>query len=204
VSKRQRIETDSQGEIESQFENHPKVTKVDDVKLTSKIKSPVVSTELVSEKSAAKNDAQENKEAAEAKKKAEYEKAKKRFGDILGKGKGSSVTSGNAGDKLGDPNRDALKGVSKGNGKIAGGLADRGLASEPDINENSQKSGIVVVKVCVGKDGRVSEASFTQRGSTTTDSDLVSAAIDGAKRYRFSKSPIEKQCGTITIEFKLK
>lgn len=146
----------------------------------------------------------ELKKAAEAKKKAEYEKAKKQFGDILGKGKGNQSESGNAGDPAGDPNTSVLDGLSKGTGKIGGGLASRGTVYIPEIDENSQKAGKVVVRVCVNNKGEVIEAKYTQKGSTTTDTDLVNVAIKGAKRYRFSKSPIEKQCGSITIEFKLK
>jgi len=148
---------------------------------------------------------QENRKAAEeVRKKAEYAKTKKQFGDLIGKGKGATSESGNAGDPKGDPSSEALKGLSKGNSRIQGGLADRGIISEPHIEDNSQKAGIVVVKVCVNSQGEIIESSYTQRGSTTTDTDLVNIAIQGAKQYRFSKSPIEKQCGTITIEFKLK
>ncbi|WP_235291903.1 hypothetical protein [Portibacter lacus] len=170
--------------------------------------SEVVAKDEVSKKSVdaekAKEDLAAQKAAAEAKKKADYEKAKKQFGDLLGKGTGKGNETGNAGDPNGDPNTNALKGISKGKGNIQGGLSDRGLMYEPEIEENSQKAGVVVVKVCVDRSGKVIEASYTQRGSTTTDTGLVKAAIDGSKRYRFSKSPIEKQCGTITIEFKLK
>ncbi|WP_235296868.1 hypothetical protein [Portibacter marinus] len=170
--------------------------------------SEVVINEKVTAKSPSAEDLKKEEEAKraaeEARKKAEYEKAKKQFGDLLGKGKGDGSSTGNAGDPQGDPNTDVLKGMSKGNGRIEGGLADRGLIFEPQINENSQKAGIVVVRVCVNNQGEVIESNYTQRGSTTTDSDLVSVAIEGAKKYRFSKSPIEKQCGTITIEFKLR
>ncbi len=146
----------------------------------------------------------ELQKAEEARKKAEAEKAKKQFGELLGGGKGESTAKGNAGDPAGDPSTDALSGISKGKGNIGGGLADRGVRYEPDIDENSQKSGKVVIRVCVNNQGEVIEAKYTQLGSTTTDTDLVNAAIAGAKRYKFSKSPIERQCGTITIEFKLK
>lgn len=146
----------------------------------------------------------ELQEAEEARKKAEYEKAKKQFGDLLGQGKGGTTAKGNAGDPAGDPSADVLSGISKGKGNIGGGLADRGVLYEPEIDENSQKSGKVVIRVCVNDRGEVVEAKYTQLGSTTTDTDLVNAAIAGSKRYKFSKSPIERQCGTITIEFKLK
>jgi len=177
-------------------------------KITPTEESPVSIKEKQTAKSAKvpenKEDLAKKKAAAEAKKKDEFEKAKKQFGDLLGKGSGKGSDNGNAGDPNGEPNTNALQGISKGKGKIQGGLSNRGLLYEPEIDENSQKSGKVVVKVCVDKSGEVVDASYTQRGSTTTDSGLVKAAIEGAKGYRFSKSPLDRQCGTITIEFKLK
>lgn len=219
VSQLEEVEEPDDGEkrektselIQKQEERAKKAaSKVETV--NSKVASAEASPVVINEKAKTKNKVvQESKEAVaekkaaeEAKKKEEYERAKKQFGDLLGKGTGKGGKTGNAGDPGGDPSTSALSGLSKGSGKIQGGLSDRGLLYEPEIDENSQKSGKVVVKVCVNNRGEVTEASYTQRGSTTTDSGLVKAAIDGSKKYRFSKSPIDKQCGTITIEFKLK
>ncbi len=151
-----------------------------------------------------KESTSQQKESDDANKRAEFEQAKKQFGELIGKGAAANNNSGNAGDPAGDPNADNLSGISKGKGNIGGGLAERGVIFEPEIEENSQKSGKVVVRVCVDKNGSVVEAKYTQKGSTTTDTDLVNVAVEGSKRYKFSKTPIEKQCGTITIEFKLK
>ncbi len=148
--------------------------------------------------------AAKKKAEEEAKKKAEYEKAKKQFGDSFGGGKGKTDKPGNQGDPDGDPDASRLEGISSGSGMVGGGLGDRGVVYEPKITDNSQKTGTVVVKVCVGRDGKVVSADYTQRGSTTADSDLRAIAIKNAKRFRFSKSTIDKQCGTITIEFKVR
>ena len=141
---------------------------------------------------------------AEAKKKAEYEAAKKQFGDAFGSGKGKTDKPGNQGDPDGDPDASKLEGVSTGSGMVGGGLGDRGVVFVPKIQDSSQKTGVVVVRVCVDKNGNVSEPPrFTQKGSTTADSELVNIAIASAKKFRFSKSSVDKQCGTITVNFKV-
>ena len=162
-----------------------------------------ISSSENAEKNIDKPTAQEVKAMEEARRKAEYESAKKQFGEIIGKGIGNEEGT-NKGDPKGEPNVDVLEGISKGRSKIGGGLENRGVVFEPEIEENSQKSGKVVVRVCVNNRGEVIESKYTQKGSTTTDLDLIQVAQEGAKRYQFSKSPLERQCGTITIEFKLK
>ncbi len=144
------------------------------------------------------------KAEAEAKKKAEYEAAKKQFGDSFGDGKGKTDKPGNQGDPDGDPDASRLEGISTGSGVVGGGLGNRGVLFEPKITDNSQKTGRVVVKVCVNRNGEVVSADYTQRGSTTADSELRTIAIRNAKRFKFSKSSVDKQCGTITIDFKVR
>ncbi len=146
----------------------------------------------------------------EAKKKADQEAkqaaldAKRgQFSDLLGSGKGNNNNSGNQGDPNGDPNSSALDQIATGSGRIGGGLSNRGVLFEPQIDDNSQKTGKVVIKVCVDKSGKISEAKFTQRGSTTTDLHLIDIATKAAKQYQFTSSDIETQCGNITIEFKV-
>ena len=154
-------------------------------------------------KAQAEQEAREKAEA-EAKKKAEYEKAKKQFGDSFGGGKGETDKPGNQGDPNGDPDASRLEGISTGSGVVGGGLGDRGVVYEPKIDDNSQKTGTVVVRVCVGRDGEVVSADYTQKGSTTADSELRAIAIRSARRFKFSKSTIDKQCGTITIDFRVR
>lgn len=144
------------------------------------------------------------KEAEAKAKKAAFDDSKSKFSDLLGSGKGSNNNDGNEGDPKGDPNSDALNKIATGSGRIGGGLANRGVLYEPEINDNSQYTGVVVVKVCVNSSGKVVEANFTQRGSTTTNKVLVDIAIDAAKKYKFTSSEVETQCGNITIEFKVK
>ena len=141
---------------------------------------------------------------AEAKKQADYEESKKQFGSLLsGTGKGNTGTPGNQGDPNGDPDASILEGISTGSDVVGGGLRNRGVLYEPKVEDTSQKTGIVVVNVCVDKSGKVISANYTQRGSTTTDSDLRSLAERSARKFMFSEGEVDKQCGTVTIDFKL-
>ncbi|MFM9951963.1 MAG: TonB family protein [Saprospiraceae bacterium] len=142
---------------------------------------------------------------AEAKRKADAQKTKDQIGGLFGNGKGKGDTGkpGNQGDPDGDPNADKLKGISTGSGKVGGGLGGRGVLASPKVTDNSQKQGTVVLEVCVDGTGSVTSAKYTQRGSSTTDSQLVSVAETNAKRWKFSAGGPDKQCGTITYNFKL-
>ena len=139
-----------------------------------------------------------------ARKKAEYEAAKRQYGDLFGTGKENSSNTGNQGNPVGDPDKSALEGIAKGLAKIGGGLGTRKILYEPKIIENSQKRGKVVIKLCVDRFGNVIDPKFTQRGSTTTDSYLIKVALANVRKYKFSQSEIDKQCGSITIDFKVK
>ncbi|MBK9149800.1 MAG: hypothetical protein IPM26_01915 [Saprospiraceae bacterium] len=153
---------------------------------------------------AEKDKAEREKAEAEAKKKAEAEQSKKQFSDLFGSGRGNSGTSGNQGDPKGDPDGKVLEGISTGSGQIGGGLSGRGVLFEPAFRDNSQKTGRVVLNICVDSEGKVISATFTQKGSTTSDAYLIDIARSNAMKYKFSKSEIDKQCGSLTIDFRLR
>lgn len=88
-------------------------------------------------------------------------------------------------------------------GTIGGGLEGRGVVYTPTIQDYSQKTGRVVVRICVDRSGRVISAEYTQAGSTTSDGDLRNIAVTNAKKFKFSPGSIDRQCGTITVDFKL-
>lgn len=178
------------------------VTQEDPNVIALKKKKEVEAREKAEKERQEKLEEQRQKEA-EAKKKAEFSEAKKQFGDLFGGGKGETETEGNQGDPLGDPNSDNLEGLSTGKGSIGGGLKGRKIQYKPQVVEGSQKTGRVVIRVCVGDSGKVIESGFTQKGSTTGDSELVATALKFAKQYRFSKGAVDKQCGTITFDFKV-
>ena len=153
----------------------------------------------------AEADARQKAAAEEASRKAAFNETKKSFGDLFGTGgKGNTGKPGSQGDPNGDPNSNILEGISNGSGRVGGGLGSRGVLHEPVIKDNSQKTGRIVISVCVDKTGKVIKATYTQKGSTTTDSQLQKIARDAALQFKFTSSDIEEQCGTITVDFKLR
>jgi hypothetical protein len=62
----------------------------------------------------------------------------------------------------------------------------------------------VVLEVCIDAKGNVLSAKQKSAGSTTTDVDLVNAAIRNAQQYKFTEVSEKKQCGTITYNFVVK
>ena len=115
----------------------------------------------------------------EANRQAQYKESKKQFSDLLIGSRKRSIDL------------------------IGGGLGNRGVLYAPEISDSFLNEGRVVVKICVDSNGDVISAVYTRRGSTTTDSELKELAIRSAKEFRFTESDIEKQCGTITIDFKV-
>ncbi len=130
-------------------------------------------------------------------------KKKQQYGNLFGKGQGTKDGDGNQGDPNGGPDSKILEGISKGKGTVGGGLATRKVVQSPTLSENSQKYGKVSVKVCVDKNGKVVSSTFTQKGSTTTDAELVRLAEKGGMKYVFGPGELDSQCGTITFDFKL-
>jgi len=163
---------------------------------------------------AKKKAAAEAKRKADAKAKADAEAAAKyneaknkysgAFGGDKGKGKGNTGKPGNQGDPNGDPNSKILEGISTGSGKVGGGLGSRGVVGSPKVPNNFSTPGTVVMNICVGANGRViGEPEFKLRGSTTQATQLRRLAAANAKKWKFSPSNTDKQCGTITYDFKV-
>lgn len=155
---------------------------------------------------------------AEAKRKAEEERKRKEaeaqalkdqiaggLGGGKGKGKGNTGKPGNQGDPNGDPNSNVLEGISTGSGTVGGGLGNRGILKKgAAIQDNSQEEGVVVLDVCVDAEGNVISAEYTLKGSSTTNERLKRLAVQNAKQWKFSKGSVDKQCGTIRYDFRLK
>ena len=93
-----------------------------------------------------------------------------------------------------------------GNDALDEGLQGRGLvgALPQPIYPPGNKGGKVVVKVVVNRAGVVTDATYEQKGSTTSDTALVNAAIAAARKARFTESQAFAQGGRITYLFKMK
>ncbi len=116
-------------------------------------------------------------------------------------GRGTTTSSGVAGTDRGNPDADSRLGDGlSGDYSLAGRSL---IGSLPIPAYNSTSEGRVVIDILVDEKGRVTSASQRPVGSTTNDTRLVSAAIEAAKRARFSASESFNQSGTITYIFKM-
>ena len=93
-----------------------------------------------------------------------------------------------------------------GNEMLDEGLQGRGLvgALPQPIYPAGNKGGKVVVRVAVNQAGAVTEAAFEPKGSTTSDKELIDAAITAARKARFTESKAFVQGGRITYVFSMK
>lgn len=113
--------------------------------------------------------------------------------------------TGNQGSPDGSP-QGSHDGTGGGGGGTGFDLAGRSVAGAlPAPTYSANRQGRVVVEITVDSEGKVRSASYRARGSTTNDSELVSAAIAAALRSRFNAIEGDGvQTGTITYNFKLK
>ncbi len=138
-------------------------------------------------------------------------------------GHGTGDKPGNQGDPNGNPNAkgsgtpgDGTGGTGPGGfgGPGPGGpgtgtgahLKNRRLVVPATLVSNEQEEGVVVVSITVDKDGTVTEAQPTAKGSTTTSSVLWAKARQAALGAKFDKSPdgASEQHGTYIFNFSFK
>ncbi len=151
----------------------------------------------------AKADAEAKKRAEEAAKRdALKDLGKPSKGGGTGGGKGNTGKPGNQGDPNGGDS-DILEGKTTGSGVVEG-FGGRGFKSPGKPNDDSQETGTIAVRVCIDKNGNVTSAEYTQKGSSTASSRLKTIAIANAKKYKFEAGGPDSQCGTITYTFRVK
>ncbi|MBE6211244.1 MAG: TonB family protein [Rikenellaceae bacterium] len=125
--------------------------------------------------------------------------------------KGGADAPDNAGNpKAQQGEKDEAKGTGgglnpEGNDQLDKGLQGRGLVGAlPRPSYPGNKSGKVVIRVTVDETGRVTKAVYEPNGSTSSDDALVQAALDAAKKARFTESRSVVEGGIITYRFNLK
>ncbi len=120
---------------------------------------------------------------------------------------GATQGKGDQGARDGDPSSSNYGDKSYGTGDAGIGydLGGRKHISLPRPDDKSQQTGTVVIRIKVDKSGSVIDASYSQKGSTTTSSALIDSAIRAAKKAKFTADPSapEVQFGTITYNFKV-
>ena len=114
---------------------------------------------------------------------------------------GVNQGTGDQGKPNGTPSSNNYTGNGGGNGNY--NLAGRSAVTLPQPTYNSNKQGTVVVRIWVNPQGVVTRVEYQPKGSNTSDGDLVSKALEAARKARFNADPkaAEEQMGTITYRF---
>ncbi|TRX63000.1 cell envelope integrity protein TolA [Carboxylicivirga sp. M1479] len=173
----------------------------------------------------AEKEAQRQKELAEQRAREEAERKKQEeqdrkaaearnrvSGAFSGKGNGDSTSegdsggTGNQGYVTGDPNSKNRSGSGLGNSGSGAHLQGRSLLGTlPKPQHNSNKEGIVVMKITVDRNGNVTSAEFQMKGSNTQDRELIQNAKAAALLAKFNadENASAYAQGTITYHFQL-
>ncbi len=116
--------------------------------------------------------------------------------------KGDADKPGSAGKEDGSPSG---KGVF-GTGGNSWSLSGRNYLGGAIVTEKPKEDGIIVIEIVVGTNGRVIDARYKPRGSTSTSMHLINLAKKAAKAAKFNVDPSSsvQQKGTLTFNFQLK
>lgn len=111
--------------------------------------------------------------------------------------------SGDAGTPTGKPDSYGNSPGGRSGVSVVRGLAGRRPISFPSMQDDFNENAKVYVDIKVDASGRVTDASIA-RGTTTSNSNLRSIAIQKAKQLKFPASQNDIESGTILFNFVLK
>lgn len=97
-------------------------------------------------------------------------------------------------------NASALNG-STVTGQLNARLKVRNILVKPYTQNTTLAKGKIMIKFCANPEGVVTYAKFTQRGSTTLDSQLKALALAAVRKMRLAPSSSEEDCGTVSFNF---
>ena len=129
-----------------------------------------------------------------------------RRNNSTGRGDGTGTQGGNQGSNQGDPLASNYGEGGSGDGDVGLSIQNRGWAVAPDIEDNGQQAGVVMVEVRVGRDGRITFARVSLKGTTLTDKalwDKCERAVRSARFNEIENAPREQR-GLIPFRFRLK
>lgn len=114
--------------------------------------------------------------------------------------------SGYQGDDKPDPLTSNYREQISDDGDIGLSVQNRGWAVPPDIEDNGQQAGVVMVEVRVARDGRITFARVSLRGTTITDKSLWDKCERAVRAARFNEieRALREQRGLIPFRFKMK
>lgn len=208
------VEDDKMGNMESEETKMPQVDNNKSNESSEAVLTNDAEDESISIKKAEKPKKKEKPVEEVEEKKPEEEKPSSALSEAIamfnkkkntspGGGDGNSGNAGNSGDPNGSPDGTG----TGGNGTFGNGanynLKGRILLKKPEITDDSQEEGKVVVEIIVDETGKVVKATPGARGSTTTNSVLYAKARQAAFSAKFNASPegVKEQRGTVTFVF---
>ncbi len=86
-------------------------------------------------------------------------------------------------------------------GQLNEELIARTILVQPDAQNTTKAKGRVMVKFCTNAEGVVTFAKFTQRGSTTLNSQLKKLAIAAVRQMRLAPVGTNEDCGVVGFDF---
>ena len=121
---------------------------------------------------------------------------------------GSEGIAGGKGDQGapgGNPDSKNYTGGGRGNSgvSISRGLSGRRVISTPSFEDDFNENAKVAMDIRVDANGRVVEATYQPRGSTTSDASMKEIARRKALQVKFNTGS-DESTGTIVFNFKLK
>jgi hypothetical protein len=120
-----------------------------------------------------------------------------------GGNQGVAGGTGDQGRPGGNPNSDNYTGGGRGNGvTISKGLQGRKITGLPSFKDDFNENATVYVDIRVDENGRVVSATFQPRGSTTSEAQYKSIAIQKAQQVKFSAGEGES-VGTLKFNFRV-
>ena len=120
---------------------------------------------------------------------------------------GNEGVAGGRGDQGapgGNPNSTNYTGGGHGNGGVAisSGLAGRHITGVPSFTDDFNENAKVALDIHIDAAGNVTDASYTPRGSTTGDGNMIAIAKRKARQVKFNPGS-DESVGTIVFNFKV-
>lgn len=121
-------------------------------------------------------------------------------------GEGNTGKPGDRGQLGGNPNGGGYTGGGLGGGRSDFHLNGRNLIGRPQVTYDGTETGYVAINIKVDQQGNVTSATFSMKGSTISNSQLIEiakkAARSGQLKYNANPDAPEEQFGTIRFYFK--
>lgn len=121
-------------------------------------------------------------------------------------GEGNTNKPGDRGQLGGNPNATGYTGGGLGGGRSDFHLNGRSLIGRPQVTYDGTETGYVAINIKVDRQGNVTSATFSMKGSTISNPRLIEiakkAALSGQLKYSANPEAPEEQFGPIRFYFK--